>query len=373
MEAAPVVGRSAAAAADGDDATLVYVLALIRDLREEAQNLQTAAAEIGRVVALPDPAVRDAEFAATAKQTHALFAANSEHIEGIFATIDSILGSEQAYAAKAALGDGVTRLANYWERVTLAWPAQGDDVFAHARKLAAVGGYLDRIVYQVGLMTIPSRANNHLDQLRVGQAVDFNAMFRDEIADDAQRTQILAFIAAHPAVLHGVVDLDKGLIYKIATRTRRRVLSVVLVLAVALAGFGLVYLFGVLPQVAPLPGWPDVAGRLPALLLSYFFLLLGSVVHIVVDAVKQARAQTGVPLLALENWYLWIHIKELPLIVTVLSLWIAFFALIFLGQKDDWQTAFFVGYGIDSFVDVFLQKFGSTASSRTAAVRAVLP
>ena len=53
----------------------------------------------------------------------------------------------------------------------------------------------------------------------------------------------------------------------------------------------------------------------------------------------------------------------------IVSLWVALLGLAYV-RKVDVGTAFFVGFSIDSFVDLFLERFTSAASAKTQAITA---
>jgi hypothetical protein len=55
----------------------------------------------------------------------------------------------------------------------------------------------------------------------------------------------------------------------------------------------------------------------------------------------------------------------------IVSLIIGFIALAFLEPSIQWQIAFFVGYSIDSFVDVFLQRFTDVLPSTTSVMKQI--
>jgi hypothetical protein len=74
-------------------------------------------------------------------------------------------------------------------------------------------------------------------------------------------------------------------------------------------------------------------------------------------------------LLAVHDWLLWLHVKESALLMGVLYIWVGLIGLAFTVDTVQWAMAFFVGYSIDSFVDLFLQRFSQAASARTEALR----
>ena len=102
---------------------------------------------------------------------------------------------------------------------------------------------------------------------------------------------------------------------------------------------------------------------------AYVFLLLGGVAHLLVDSLKQSREKAGSGLVAVHDWLLWLHVKESSLLMAVIYIWVGFIGLAFSMTGIQWVTAFFVGYSIDSFVDIFLQRFSEGMSAETELIR----
>ena len=57
------------------------------------------------------------------------------------------------------------------------------------------------------------------------------------------------------------------------------------------------------------------------------------------------------------------------MIAGVASLIVGIVGLVLLTPKIDWATAFFVGYSIDNFVVLFLQRFSKTVATNTDAIK----
>jgi hypothetical protein len=115
-----------------------------------------------------------------------------------------------------------------------------------------------------------------------------------------------------------------------------------------------------------IPSFKAVFGGL--LLKGYLFIVLGSLAHILVDAVKQARAQSRASFRAIDDWILWVHVREVPILSSIVSLWIGIVGLAWFQPEFSLTSAFFVGYSIDSFVDIFLERFSGVATSSAKAL-----
>lgn len=247
---------------------------------------------------------------------------------------------------------------------------QADGVLA---ALTQAEQYLhDEVIYYSALITIPVRLADHLQSVRVGGSVNFDDLFRDELPDPKQRLQILTYIANHPMIIPGVVDIPTGQILRASSRPWRRRESWIGLLGLAFIG-GTAYVVAI-ANVAKLSGisnWPIASGRFQELLIAYAFLIAGTVAHWVVGALKLDRTQQTTPL-ALDDTLLWIHVHERSLGLGVIAVWITLLALAVAVSPLGWETAFFAGYSIDSIIDLALARFTSVASSQSNAVATLL-
>jgi hypothetical protein len=346
------------------------LVALLRDVRVEAQNLQASLQEIKRKAALTDRQVRAQEVAAALQDAQSIFAYSRGQIDARLAAVRALL--DQSPDLYDLSGDEVAQIEDLWQRITLAWPDPARPVDQVIAAVAAIESLLESILYHVGIVAIPPRVNQHLAQLRVGQTLDFHEAFRDELPDQKQRMEILRYLSAHPRSVDGLVDVERGVIYRVSPSAWRRRASL-LMIALALAGGVLVvYLYANLGDWLGLSGWPATPGALGKLLAGYLFIVIGAAVHLGVDALKESRARPAGGITALDEGLLWLHVKELPITMGVLSLWVGIIGLALWQPDVPWQTAFFVGYSLDSFVDLFLQRFTRTVTARTGALQSQL-
>jgi hypothetical protein len=235
--------------------------------------------------------------------------------------------------------------------------------------VAEAEAHFDELIYHCCLVTIPPRVNQHLETLRVGQRLDFHDAFRDEVAKDADRARLLKYLSVHPAAVSGLVDADAGVIYYVSPDGGRRLRSFAMIGAALLGGAGIAIVLARLGSWLSLVEWPVPPQRTGELLVAYLFLVIGAAAHIGVDVLKQSRSGTGTAPSALDDGLLWVHVKEVPIVAGIASLWVGLLGLAVLQPSVGWQTAFFVGYSIDSFVDLFLQRFGQFATSRADKLR----
>jgi hypothetical protein len=370
------------------EAGYAQMLGLLREVRAEIQNLRRILMDIKHKAELTDAGTRTREILITLRSNQPLYDRNTAQIGARLGELRSLLRAQPSLYDR--YGDEITHIENHWERAAHHWPqveslpepaeaSAGEeeeaapDVVLTAEEVVRQAGRaassLDRLIYHAGLLTIPGRLNQHLEQLRIGQKLDFHATFADEVPDQEARQQILHYLGARPMAIHnGIIDAEKGVVFRASPSPGRRKLSYVLITLAVIAGALLTLLVAEMGEWLDLENWPVSPGQSTDLLVGYAFVIAGGAVHLGVDAIKQARASSGQSFLALEDWFVWIHINEIGVIVGVISMWIGFFGLLFLSGRVDWQTAFLVGYSIDSFVDMFLQRFNTSLTMRGRAL-----
>ncbi len=362
-------------------ANYARMLGMLRDVRAEVQNLEKTLNSIIENEQMVDTPARTAEILAILKRNKDLYQFNANQVEERLKSLRQLLNENAILYDR--YGDEIVHIENAWERATRSWPefegdvpdvnaefseetvAKADDVLRRAKQ---VSESIKQIVYHSGLLTIPGRLNQHLEQLRIGRALDFHSTFKDEVASEEDRLKILEYLSVRPvAVPNGVIDVEHGLVFRAAASVSRRYRSYVYMGMAVLMGAVLAYLASEVGAFFDIEQWPIDPNSTINLLVAYAFVLMGGLVHIGVDAVKQARgSRRGV--VALEDWFLWGHINESGIIFGIIYMWIGFFGLVFLMEDMQWQTAFLVGYSIDSFVDIFLQRFNAFVSTRSGTI-----
>jgi hypothetical protein len=362
--ASPGDAASAGNAAPDAQAMLTF-RGVLRDLRADAQDLRAALVEIRAKSELEDAETRAKEIASALESADGVFARHRQQINELLGRVREIF--QQQPSIYDWCSDEVTRLENSWVRIGFTWPEGDQSEDQIVQNIDGATALLDKMIYLCGQLTMPARINQHLETLRIGQTLDFHKNFSDELEIDTDRTRLLGYLADHPFIVDGVVDEENGVIYRASRQFRRRLLSYVLLLAAVALGFGLVFVMTNMNTWLVIDDWKP-AGRFQSLAAVYVFLLLGAVAHTLVDAVKQSRENSGSGLQAMTDWLLWLHVQESALLMSVLYLWIGLIGLAFSFDEVQWITGFFVGYSIDSFVDLFLQRFSRAVSTQTEAI-----
>ncbi|HEX5757714.1 MAG TPA: hypothetical protein VF121_00825 [Thermoanaerobaculia bacterium] len=223
---------------------------------------------------------------------------------------------------------------------------------------------LEEIVLCSGILTIPNRVRQHLDQQRVGNVLNFHEYLNDELPRLEDRLLILNYMHSHPTLVNGVVSVEDGLIYFASPKPWRRYASFGMVLLVALAGFGAVWFACQIETFNC-----DQAGGWTRLRTAYLLTLIGAVAHVLIEFLKRDRVSKA-NASGLYDWFLHVHVKEISFVQAAVSLWVGFLLLAYSVDKPiEGETAFLLGYSIDSFLDLFLQRFSKKSSAGIQALQ----
>ncbi len=335
----------------------------VRDIRVEAQNLQRMLDDLKKMAKIEDARTRERETAKLLGEWKELYVRNASQICVHFAAIKAIFERNSGYYDSC--GDELTCMDNAWDRVTAAWPAlKNSAARVTAPDIPRVEEALREIIFHAGYVTIPSRANQHLEKKWVGQQLDFHATFADEMPAKEERQEILKRLHENPMAVNGIVDPGNGMIYRFAEKGWRRVASYVL-MALAFAGCGaLAVLFAKAGDWYGIQGYPLSGLRLKALIFNYLAIMLGGLFHLAFTALKQYRASQEGAFVALDNWFLWGHVKEKPIIGGIFMIWVVYLGWLIAHGSQDAVALFFVGYSFDSFIDLFLKRFEVAAAKK---------
>jgi hypothetical protein len=352
-----------------DTAKAAALFGRLRELRTRAQSLRNLAVTLQQQsTSFSDSRVLDREVAALLQENLRPFALNHERILLLIGEMQALLSEEEELYS--AWGDIVGRIQVAWEKAEGDWlkvmALEGKDC---SRQVSRIVTNLGSIIYDCGVITIPERITQHLELLPIGGALNFSEGYADELSTSKERQQFLSYLNLYPGFVDGLIDVKNEQIFRAAPTSRRRALTIFITAGLALAGFILVILACYLGDVANLPGWPFKLESLREHLLGYTFLLFGALAHVVITLLKQDRGASESPQ-ALATWLLRIHVKENSFIISAISLWLGPFAMAFLFKEGvDWKSAFFVGYSYDSFIDLFLQRFSTTAASASDTIK----
>jgi hypothetical protein len=338
-----------------DDAN---VLGLLRELREEACNLQHLAEQVVEAAADGSDAVWQAAL-------EALDAVRDRNVAEMQERLDALRVEVRSRPElRADYGEIETRLQNAWDLAVLLLDQLDGDEAATYRAFA---DQLDELILEALYVTIPPRVRSNLVSYRVGAAMDFRDDFRDEAKKPEHQEAVFDWMYRHGASIAGVFDRQRLVIFKAAASPWLRAATL---LAIAVAVLGL----GALPVLrAPLGLTGDLAPRLDdgQLAMAYFAALAGALVHVFVEQFKDGMraARAGEPHATLGNWVLWLHVRYVSIILSAFSVFVVAMLVAATTTTDpQLVTMLAVGYSADSLLDLVLPKVSTLMAKRTEVI-----
>ena len=273
-------------------------------------------------------------------------------------------------------GDSVQHLRNVWGQIIanplLIDPNKDFDAQQQLRHLNRLDVQCRSMIFRIGVMTIPTRLNNWLDESHAGYYIPFHAVFEDEMPVFEDRVRMLNYLAWSPRTIKGgLVDPTNGLIYRYSRVWWKRLLSFILLLVALGATIGIV----VGACYLPIAGWPLQPKYLFMLLAGWGAVLIGIVVHTGVATTKRRQVQGGgPPVIAIGDLPLLISAKIGRILLKLLLALVGFFGLVFssgVGNVTLLNT-FLVGYSLDSVVEIFSASVEQQAAAQVATLKQTL-
>ncbi|MGH3713560.1 MAG: hypothetical protein ACRDT4_08905 [Micromonosporaceae bacterium] len=335
-----------------DKAAARRLRSTLREIREELVRIDAALARYA--------AAGEVERTALWDDLTPMVAREAKEIDRRLVKIAELVAQNDRVAG--SYSDKVTRIDNLWGDVKRAWKTA-------PASLGAVRGDIDRCILEIGYLTVPERANENLQSVRVGATLNFHDEFAHEITSKDARTLILRWMTSHPRSVMGVVDVASGVIIRASGHRIRRLLSWVLVLAVvALALVSAVYAVDLVKLFeAKNPKGATSTTYLIGILAAY----AGAVLHVLIAALKQQRRANAEPdqrFTAIGNFTVWVHINEMYLMLYAFAIPAMAYGVILATGKIDNLYLVFVGFSIDSLLGVALERFDKFVAARTEAI-----
>lgn len=280
--------------------------------------------------------------------------------------IESVFRSDTSQ--RAWCGDYAVHIKSEWALLPGKWPERGQELDEVSAAFEKISLSLDQVVFLCASLTITPRVNDILENLRVGEAIAFEAAVGESLPRSGQlRTDLLKEVADQDGVLQcGYLDRNSGMIYRVASTRASQWWSLGRVILAASIGLGLVVgsCF-----VSPGDGWPFTKAMWVPQAERYTFMIAGAVGHLAIQGVTLARSGKQPVSRPWNDWILWLNAHESQVLLGVLSLIVGFLSLSFT-MKDafTWPTAFFAGYSIDSLTDVVIDRFERLASTQTKRI-----
>lgn len=347
-------------------AAFARVMGLLRQIAEEAANLEHHYSEANKPTESTEPGIDDAVRAERWDFAKRAFDRNRSQLNDLFSAVTSVLDADDN--VRDWCGREVTRMANHWESLQAIHDrAVSSATTPNSTVLEKLASHGDEIVFECGRLTVPSRLEQHLSSYRPGQILAFHDTFEDEIRNEEKRKAILKYLYEHPTIVNGIVDPETGDVTRVSGKSARRafswVVAAILVVA-ALGGAAALARFGPFSLAEGVDGG-DVAE-------SVAVVLIGMMVHVLIGLLKdlrRSRTDNKRRFASVGNWILWGHAKELELWTAILFAGVLAFFLGGLRGEKEWLTLFAAGYSGDSLIEVLLPKFEKGVVDRTEKVK----
>lgn len=340
---------------------------LVRQLGEEFRNLQEFLSEV-HADAPPGAGAEAAQWMVTDrwKSWVSAFARNRPQIHDLLARLQADVEADES--VRDNYGLEITQLDNLWENLQAGLTPHDAAVAPPAAGIiSAEVKRLNRALLTIGYITVPSRLNQHLDNYRPGQVLDFNREFADELPTEELRREMLDYLYGQPEAINGIVDPDQGTVTRVSEKGWRRAISIVGALLLAAVVVAICALLG--ERAAPLLAEGVDGGDLAK---AAVFVLLGMLGHILVGVLKDLRraaTDRRRRFASIGNWVLWAHAHEVDVVAAIIIAGVLAYAIGGIQGQQDVLALLAVGYAGDSFVEILLPKFEKGVQERTEKVK----
>jgi len=262
----------------------------------------------------------------------------------------------------------------YWNHVKSNWNAlktANPDSISKIDKnlLIKIKDDLNKLSIDLGWAIAPNRIRSNLKNKRNGESTDFDRLF-NEIPDMNARTEILNMLKENSDFAKDcLIDVQKRLIYKAPDDIWDLIKSTAIIIAIWIIGLPI---FWALPHIGnyfSIENWIYSGTTSAALVVIYLFVTTGSIMHALFDAIKQARSADKAYRPGIGDITRMIIINTVPLVMTVLVIYIVSFGYTAAFKNADWLTALALGYSADSISDTWMQGFDKLSASKISAIK----
>jgi hypothetical protein len=344
-----------------------WMFGYLRSVRAACQYLQGRIADTRQKAASMPEATRPAFLITSLNEE--LFGEVNEKVAAQLNSIDALFAEDVTEFEWAA--DIVTSIDLIWAQITESYGIALGTTTDRDLRFKDIGDALDRIVFHCESLTLSPHINDAMHNLRVGQPLDIEFEFGNDFPKNPDlRERLIEEIAQESVVIQGgVVDAEQGIIFKVVVKRSDQVMSSVHLLGWLLGGFA--FPFALAFAGKWLKDWPFNLSDLRMLITNYVLILIGCGAHFAVEALRSAKTKGQRPSFqALNDWVLWVHIREWQIFKGIAYVWLGYILLSFGIRPLSWSSAFFAGYSIDSVTELFLGRFDAVVAKQTKSLTA---
>jgi hypothetical protein len=360
------------------------------DVLQVLDRVQTDILAVVDVLAGMGTAATSAEPGMRTEQVRAFMDDRREFVATQKAEIDSRMAGLRGAAVPdvSRYASALERISNRWDsiRFSSAWkqlavegpgsPAEqtpdGDsyrNLIELCRALAA----------EISRFSIPLRLPDRMSEaIGVGAPLDFHEEFKRELPTVDDRMDVLRRLAQlDPDQIGGLVDVDKGIIYRIGDKGKKW-LSWVAIGTPVIVGIAALWAVRVpIPDVTKSTPLSAMAQQeFAALATNFVVFLAGVIVHIVKQGWEARRldvvnvVREGGPL-EIRSLFLWFHVRYGSYVITMVMAVAIFFVLAAANQTDI-LVYFLAGYTVDSVAESVVHRGKREVSAMLAQAPAII-
>jgi len=337
----------------------------VRRIRAEALDLLQTTDEITTILNDTSLAENDAQMRIQLALTigKKIISEHGPQVQTYFDEINTLMTQHPELNVQSGedVSSDITFIRDAWDKALWNWPDTTQGNPPDKQDLLFKLGEVEQSIYSLAvtaqILTFPDLVNQKLLDMHTGEKLDFFHEFSDEFYKPEFLPVAWQYLREHPHRINGFMT-ENGIIYR-ASPFVPHWLSLILINGVVAAGFLLIWLVGILHYNIPLP-------QVDVLIQGYIAVMVGGLVHSFVDIWKQYQTKPDHAMNIIGNWVLWVHVKQVSIILGILTLWAGFIILIAIQQIENVGAAFLAGYSIDSFVGLFLVRFTDTTSQNDA-------
>jgi hypothetical protein len=340
--------------------------------RSSAASIGGQTEDVRTSIAMIDDAVNSAadesSLATVLDNEHQAFRRNLEQVHAEIAQMRSAMTADPAVAEWASRK--VATIEDLWQRSGADWPTKETERSAIASRIAKVRSSVDAIIYQVGVLTIPTLLRGYLENTRPGQKIKFDALFGEKLPTPELKAKMFEYLSEQPGGFDCLFNMNDRSVVRTSGHVGRRSASYAGIAAAIGLPFLLIGLYNVNPGGlrGAIPEDVVTAEQVSVLARAALLVLIGAIVHVMMVFINDARSETS---LTMDDWLLWTHARELQHVAHFLALWISMY-LVWSWEPNSadvpaW-TWFLLGYSADNFWGAISSRFSRNVESGTAAL-----
>ncbi|MEL6151885.1 MAG: hypothetical protein AAFR56_19810, partial [Chloroflexota bacterium] len=237
---------------------------------------------------------------------------------------------------------------------------QKDDVVPLKARLKGVNeSHFDFVVsnlrqmnYQIVLFVAPTEISTWMLQSREGYSLPFHDFYKLKLPDLRERMQFLRQLAYAPNLLEGgLIDVEKGIIYRYPTEPRERRVSWLTIIVALVVSTLMAMSFPYINQMVNATAASQLDTSVARAAINWLVMISGVVIHVFVHFTKLEKP----PIVSTGEVNLFLMARSFRLLVQMLTMALAFILYSVALNGAETYSYFLFGYSLDSFIGLFTE------------------